>query len=326
MILSPIDDPALEARFAALPPDGMTLFSLGRGSLRGALLHGTRMVNFMRANHGLGPLETLVLGRAYLLAGLLSATIKGEDRLAFRVDGEGPAAGLSVEVQADGSVRGYLLVDPIPFEAGPAAGPGGEAGGGEAPELWRRLFGRGALTMTRFSAAKGTPFSGTVAIGAEPGAGGGLAADLAAYYLRSEQTRSAFDAGIEFDRSGRAIGAGALYIQALPGADEALVEAAERSLAGLPPLGLWFSEGGTRDGFIAECLGPLEPERLGEKRVAFNCGCSRERFAAFLQAGKRELLRDLAEKGPWPAEAACHNCGTVYRFPRDELLALRDAT
>jgi molecular chaperone Hsp33 len=311
MIPAPIDDPALEARFAALPPDGMTVFTLG-GAVRGALLHGTRMVNLMRANHGLGPLETLVLGRAYLLAGLLSATIKGKDRLAFRVDGDGPAAGLSVEAGADGSVRGYLLQSPLPLEATPE--------GESPPSLAQAAFGSGALTMTRIPEGLARPFSGTVAL-----SGAGLAKDLARYYLESEQTRTAFDAGIQFDRSGRAIGAGALYLQALPGAEELFLAEVEEAMGRLPPLGLWFSEGGTRDAFLSELLAPFAPERLGEKRVAFNCGCSREGFVAFLEAGKREILRDLAEKGPWPAEVCCHNCGSVYRFPQAELEALRDS-
>jgi len=315
MILAPIDDPKLEARFAALPPDGMTIFTLGpagrgaagaagRGaSLRGAVLHGTRLVNRMRANHGLGPLETLVLGRAYLLAGLLGATIKGRDRLVFRVDGDGPAAGLAVEACADGSVRGYLFRAPIPLESPPAD-----------ERLLPALFGSGALTMTRFQEGRSSPFSGTVALGST-----GLAKDLATYYLESEQTRTAFDAGIQFDREGKAIGAGALYLQALPGADEGLVETAEELMGRLPPLGLWFAEGGTRDDFLSKLLGGLGPVRLDEKAVGFNCGCSREGFAAFLRAGEREILAGLAAEGPWPAEVTCHNCGSVYRFPKEEL-------
>lgn len=310
MIPALIADPALEARFAALPPDGMTIFTLGGSSLRGALLHGTRLVNHMRANHGLGPLETLVLGRAYLLAGLLTATIKGGDRLAFRVDGDGPAAGLSVEAAADGSVRGYLLRSPIPAESLPADGA-----------LHAALFGAGALTMTRFIEGRTRPFSGTVALGSS-----GLAKDLARYYLESEQTRTAFDAGIQFDRDGRAVGAGALYLQALPGADPELVGRVEEAMGRLPALGLWFSEGGTRDAFLAELLGPFGPERLGERVVRFNCVCSREGFSAFLKAGKREILAELAATGPWPAEVTCHNCGTAYHFQKAELEAMLAST
>jgi molecular chaperone Hsp33 len=302
MIQAAIDDPALEARISALPPDGLSVFTLGGGKARGALLHGTRMVNAMRANHSLGPLETMVLGRAYLAAGLLSSTIKGGDRLALRVDGDGPAEGFSVEAGADGSVRGWLFRSPIAPR--------------EAIEDFdsASLFGSGSLTMTRFSEGRPQPYTGTVALKT-----GRLAQDLSAYYLESEQTRTAFALGIDFDREGRALGAGAIYFQALPGADDEFLAKVEEALAGLPLLGRYFAAGADRRGFIEEALHPLFPEIQGEKSVAFACSCSRERFADFLRSANDELLAELAEKGPWPVETVCHNCGSAYHFPKGEL-------
>ena len=43
-------------------------------------MHGTRMINEMRANHELGILETLVLGRAYLGAYNPFSIIGNEDK------------------------------------------------------------------------------------------------------------------------------------------------------------------------------------------------------------------------------------------------------
>jgi molecular chaperone Hsp33 len=42
------------------------------------------MINEMRANHELGILETLVLGRAYLGAALMTGDLKGMDRLSIK--------------------------------------------------------------------------------------------------------------------------------------------------------------------------------------------------------------------------------------------------
>jgi molecular chaperone Hsp33 len=44
-------------------------FILADGVVRGVIMNASRMVNEMRANHELGILETLALGRAYLGAG-----------------------------------------------------------------------------------------------------------------------------------------------------------------------------------------------------------------------------------------------------------------
>jgi molecular chaperone Hsp33 len=303
MIQAPFDE-VTEGLLAAIPPDGVTLFTLGGGRVRGALLGGTRMVNAMRTNHRLGPLETMVLGRAYLCAGLLGTTIKGGDLLGIRVDGDGPAKGFSVEVSAEGSVRGWLFASPIAIE------------GSENDFDTHAPFGSGRMTVTHFSGAS-QPYIGTVALKT-----GRLSEDLAAYYLESEQTRTAFDLGIQFDRQGRAVGAGSLYFQALPGADEAFLARVDDALSRLPPLGLYFSAGGTREAFLDEKFHELFPEVLGEKSAAFACPCSRERFASFLGAANTDLIADLAENGPWPVETLCHKCGSAYHFSKDELEAM----
>jgi molecular chaperone Hsp33 len=302
MIQAPIDDAELEASLSALPPDGITIFTLGGGKVRGALLNGTRMVNAMRANHGLGPLGTMALGQAYLCAGLLGSTVKGGDRIGIRADGDGPAEGFSVEASADGSVRGWLFRPEIAVQ-GPIEDFGSFS-----------IFGSGSLTVARFAEGRPAPFTGTVALKT-----GRLAQDMSAYYLESEQTRTAFALGIDFDADGRARGAGALFFQALPGADEGFLAKADAALAGLPLLGRYFSAGGGRETFLYKSLHPLFPEILGEKRVAFRCPCSRERFAAFLRSSNGELLAELAGVGPWPVETLCHNCGSAYHFPREEL-------
>jgi molecular chaperone Hsp33 len=305
MIQVPIADEAHQNRLSALTPDGLTVFTLGGGRVRGALLHGTRMVNAMRANHRLGPLETMVLGRAYLSAGLLSSTIKGGDKISLRIDGDGPAEGFSVEASADGSIRGWLFRSPIAVQ-GPI----------EDFDSFS-VFGSGAITVSRFAEGRPRPFTGTVSLKT-----GRLAQDLATYYLESEQTRTAFALGMDFDPEARAIGAGAIYFQALPGADDEFLAKVEEGLGALPPLGRYFSSGGDRQSFLETELHPLFPEILGEQSVAFACPCSRERFARFLRSVNKETLVELTTVGPWPIETVCHNCGSAYHFPREELVAM----
>jgi molecular chaperone Hsp33 len=298
-------DSETKGRLAALAPDGLTYFSLGAGKVRGALLHGTAMVNRMRANHRLGPLETLVLGKAYLGAALVGSTLKGGDRAVLRVDGDGPAEGCSVEASAEVAVRGWLFRSPIDGSALP--------GEGEAFSP----FGSGSLTLSRFSEGRSTPFIGTVALRT-----GSLAEDLSAYYLESEQTRTAFVLGLDFDRSGAATGAGGLFVQALPGTDEAFLEAVEETVRSLPPIARHFSSGGDREDYLYKSLRPHFPEILGERKAAFECPCSRERFASYIDGANGELLAELAETGPWPVETVCHNCGSAYHFQKGELDAM----
>lgn len=302
MITVPITDPALEERFRTMHPDGMSIFLLAGGTLRGAFFHGTRFVNRLRAQHSLGLLETMVLGQASLCGALLIPTMKGHDRAIFRYDTKGPAAGFSVEANSEGYVRGFLLQDPIPVE--------------KAPESWdlAPYLGEGIVTVIRFPEGAREPVSGSVAIRHR-----NIALDLAEYFLVSEQTQTAFNTGIQFDREGRVVGAGGLFLQTMPGADPEMVARAERAFAAAPSLGQWFAEGGDREDIIFGLFRGMDPVVALEREIRFDCPCSREGFASRLAGLDRAELADLAENGSDPVEVVCHNCGSVYRYPGDEI-------
>ncbi|MBO5400329.1 MAG: Hsp33 family molecular chaperone HslO, partial [Spirochaetaceae bacterium] len=66
MIKKEITDLDLIEKLNGIEKDGMSVFVMAEGRLRGALFHGTRFVNDLRAQHNLGILETMVLGQAAL--------------------------------------------------------------------------------------------------------------------------------------------------------------------------------------------------------------------------------------------------------------------
>lgn len=284
--------------------DGMTVFLLGEGSLRGAFFHGTRFVNQMRIQHSLGVLETLVLGQAALCGALLIPTMKGRDRAVFRYDTNGPAAGFSIEADSAGFVRGYLFQNPIPVDA--------------PPQDWdlRPYLGEGTLSVTRFPEGGREPVTGSIEILHR-----NIARDLTEYFRISEQTMTAFNSGIQFDRDGRVVGAGALYLQVMPGAPVDVVEAAEHAFASAPSLGQWFAEGGDREDIIYGLFRNCEPVCVLNRDIRFDCPCSREKYARHLQHLDQAELRDMAQNGPNPTEVYCHNCGSVYQFSREEITA-----
>ena len=290
-------------------PDGMTVFVLQGGTLRGAFFHGTRFVNRLRAQHSLGLLETMLLGQAALCGALMIPTMKGRDRVVFRYDTNGPAAGFSVEASSEGSVRGYLLQNPIPVSA--------------APESWdlAPFFGDGTVSVIRYPEGVREPVTGTVEIRHR-----NVARDLAEYYLASEQTATAFNTGIQFDRDGRVVGAGGLFLQTMPGADPAAVEAAERAFAAAPSLGQWFAEGGDREDVIFGLFRGMDPVVALERDIVFDCPCNRDNYRARVLSLDAREVDDMLAHGPDPLEVYCHNCGSEYRFPLAELRAAREGT
>ncbi|OHD19739.1 MAG: hypothetical protein A2087_09370 [Spirochaetes bacterium GWD1_61_31] len=305
MIPVTYDDPDYQRQLDALPTDGVSIFTLENDAIRGALVSGTRLVAQMALSHRLGPLETLVLGQAYLAAGLLSVTIKGQDRLMLRVQSQGPSAGYSVECNAVGQVRGRLFNQPFelerPLEALDTA----------------LLLGSGFLSITRHQAGRSQPFTGTVALRS-----GRLAEDLAWYYHESEQTNTAFTLGLHFDRAGRVIGAGGLYLQALPFAAADALERVERLVYSLPQLGAAFAGGSGRADIMLRMFPFFDLNMLEERPLAFHCPCDKARLGGFLKALSTAERAQMREYGPFPVEVACHNCGSVYSFDQAELALL----
>ena len=302
-----IDDPVIADKLAALPQDRVDSFVLAEGTYRGALLHGTRMVNQMRANHQLGLIETLLLGHGYLAGGLLSTNVKANDRISFELSCDGPVGGLYVETSAGGTVRGYLKNNPIPLtEAPESLDPG-------------QFVGSGTLSVTKHLERAKQPFTGRIRL-----VYGSLAQDLAAYFVYSEQTPTAFHLSIQFDDHGRAIGAGGLMIQAMPTLGgfqerEDAIEQIDAAVRAIGSIGALFADGETTAEILNRYFAPLGPEPLATRNVRFYCPCTRERFFNFIAALGVEELQDIRQNGPFPLCTTCFNCNTTYSFSAEEI-------
>ncbi|MFH1983506.1 MAG: Hsp33 family molecular chaperone HslO [Pseudomonadota bacterium] len=297
------DDIKAQLKAAAL--DRLHRFVLSGGTVRGAVLHGTRMVNEMRANHGLGILETLVLGHAYLAGGLMTSHLKGNDRIRLAVDCTGPIKGLTVEVNAFGEVRGHLKSVPIAVDK-PL----------ESFNL-SPFFGAGVLEVTRFLEDAKNPFTGRVAL-----MYGSLAKDLAYYFLTSEQIPSAFHLSIKFDTEGTVTGAGGLFLQVLPGAPEDTVASLESLVAGISSIGEAFESGIPAETVIADAFRGHDAKILDSYRVEFFCHCGLEKIRNMLAMLPEDDLRDIRENGPFPVDIQCHHCSSHYQFSQADVVTI----
>ncbi len=305
MIKQTITDNRLNTHLAKIEADNIDIFLLNNGTIRGALLHGTKMINQMRVNHNLGILETLTLGQSYIGAGLMTSMVKGNDRISFAIECGGPIKGLSVEASADGRVRGYLFANPIPITK-PV----------ESFDL-SPFFGPGFLSVTKHLESSKQPFTGQVMM-----QHGRIAKDLANYFLESEQIKTAFMLSVYFDKEGKAVGAGGLFLQVLPGAKDTALESLEGSIEKMPSIGKYFAGGGSTKKLIDEFFSEFSLEIIGEKTISFNCECSRTRFTSFIASMKKSDKDEILKNGPFPLTTTCHNCATEYKFSKEELQAI----
>lgn len=298
----PGDDPKKMYQERSL--DRVHRFLMAGDTVRGYLVHGNRVVRELQANHSLGPLESTVLGQASLGALLMASNLKDEGRIRIQWECGGPVAGMSVEADSHGTVRGYLNENPIPLNA---------LEDGSMPDL----FGPGFLTVTRLFEGKNEPRSSTVEI-----KHGRIAKDLTAYHLESEQAASAMALSVSIGDDGKVSGAGGLFLQALPGAPDEVLDGLENVLSSLPSLGDEFAGERNAEALILDLFAAQAPRFLDSKRVEFFCPCDADLFRKYLQGLAKKDRLEIREKGPFPLEITCQNCATRYSYEEEEIREL----
>ena len=280
-------------------------FVMAGGAVRGVLMQGKRMLREMQANHETGVLESIILGQAYLGCALIAAGLKSDGLIQFKVECGGPLRGLAVEADSHGTVRGYLMENPIPLE--------------KVPETLDTslLFGPGFLSITRYSGKQKNAFTGQVELRT-----GRIAEDLAAYYEESEQLHTVFDLSVNLGKDGNITGGAGLFLQAMPGADPQVLEMVQEAVLKLPSLAGAFTPETEASEFINKYFGDFQPDLLADKRVEFMCGCSKARFEKFLSHLSGKERDEILENGPFPLKTTCHNCNSSYDFSKDELIKI----
>jgi molecular chaperone Hsp33 len=306
MILTEIHDKELTERLASLAPDGITRFSLLGGSAKGAILSGTAMTAQARANHGLGIIESLALSQGLIAGGLISTTMKENAKTNLRMDCSGPLKGFSVDADWQGNIRGYLFNNEVYIDK-PL----------DTFDL-KPFIGQGTLSVSRRTGLSDT-YTGHIEL-----VHGRIAEDVTEYFLKSEQTRTALSLSVRFDKQGRIAGAGGLFFQALPDANDTDMEDIEVWMKEVPLLGNYFSEGKSRKDFLEEWFRNFDINILADSELRFHCECSKERFADYIKTLGKNELEDMINKGQFPLDIRCQYCSSVYPFSKDDLQAMLD--
>jgi len=321
MIRKEIIDEVLNKHLKEIHKDELSMFTMADGQFRGAFFNATNLVNQVRVQHNLGILETLVLGQAMICAGLLIPTMKGREHLTFRYDSNGPAAGFSVEADSTGYVRGFLFQNHIPVD--------------KPLESWdlAPFLGEGTLTISRMGEGMKQAQEGTVEIMYK-----NIAQDLAWYFLQSEQIHTGFNASVQFDKEGRVIGAGGMFIQYIPGdggksrisgnavekesdtnKDE-IITKVENAFRAMPSIGQWFADKGDMEDVIYGLFREFNPSLTLNRDIIFDCPCNKESYINHIKHLSKAELDDIIATAPDPLEVICHNCGSKYQISKDELI------
>lgn len=277
------------------------------GTLRAAVAVTTDLVEAICQRQGTDPTATVALGRLVSGAAVMGSLLKGDQRLALMVEGNGPLKKLHAETDAQGHLRGSVRE--------PVSGIAPTANGFDVPAAVGRA---GFLHVVKDLGLK-EPYRGMVNLYSSE-----IAEDLAYYLTSSEQVPSTVALGVYLDQEGRVAAAGGLLVQAMPEGDEALIALLEERLITLPPLtALLRAEQGPEQ--ILQLL--FEGIPLGSSETTpleFNCTCSRPQVQSMLKTLGRKELEEMAEKDE-PTTVTCEFCKERYSFTGKELNILLDA-
>ncbi|MEO2152713.1 MAG: Hsp33 family molecular chaperone HslO, partial [Thermococcus sp.] len=226
--------------------------------LRVWVVKATDTVRTAQRIHGLSPMAGAVMGRAIVGAILLSSLIKHgtEQKLALKIEGDGPIGMVYVEVDGKGRVRGFVKNPDVPLFIK-------EENGRKKLDI-AKAVGNGVLSVIK-ELRTGKPYVGIV-----PLISGEIAQDIAYYLLQSEQIPSAVGIGVKLDERGEIKVAGGWLVQRMGGTSDKALRIIEEQVKKLKPISELLEEG-KRPEEIALMIIPdeLKPHLLGLKEIEY---------------------------------------------------------
>lgn len=276
------------------------------GAFRMLAVNGTEIVQTAQTDHDTWPASSAALGRTLIGTLLLSsALLKDEEKLTVRILGDGPVGAIVADGNADGTVKGYISQPHVNLPLNPVG----------KIDVRQAVGTSGMVNVTKDLGLK-QPFTGQVPI-----TSGEIAEDLTYYLAKSEQIPSAMGLSV-FVNQDNSIGvAGGFLIQTLPDATDEQLTNLEKNLKALPLVSDLLRDGKTPEMILEEIFADEEIKFLDKMPVAFQCDCSKDRFAKAIAALSKNDLNEMINQDHG-AEAVCKFCGKKYQFTEDELKEL----
>ena len=233
------------------------------GTIRIFVATTTNMVEEARVTHNTAPSSTAAIGRALTAAAMMGVMMKNkEDRLTFKIAGDGPIGNIVMVANSDGDVKGYV---DYPQADVPTRSDGKLDVAG--------VVGTNGEITTIMDLGLKDPY-----IGQSKLVSGEIAEDLAYYYLVSEQQPSAVSLGVLVDKDISVKAAGGFIVQLLPGTSEEDIVKIEETLGKIEPISTLIDQGLSPEEIMQRVLPGFNMQILDKVELKYKCDCSRERI------------------------------------------------
>ncbi len=268
-------------------PPGRMVVALGfGGGVRILAVSLPGPADELATRHALGLIAKKRAAEGLIATALLSAHIKGDERLSVDFQISSPPSAAVYEVHGDGTVRGRFRPEVLQDQA--------------------RLFG--FLSVSK-SYGKRELYRGIAQIDGETVEGA-----LQRFLTESQQVDARVALVADLGDEGTVEYADGCLIERLPQLDSASYQAVTAPLRAEPKRVMDELALGSFAGQPIEVIGATE--------LVFRCGCSREKVTAMIRSlGRVEIALMIEEQGG--AEVICHFCNEARRYTAAELESLR---
>lgn len=258
----------------------------------------TDITNTAIEKHDLWPSAASLLGKAMTIGLLMGGSLKQDQALTIKIDGNGPIGQIVVDANGKGDVRGYCSNPHVTFSKN-----------GKIDEI-TTLGNNGYIDVIKDLHMNDLFISSTEIIT------GDLAKDFTYYLMNSEQIPSAILLGSKFEVDNRCSICGGMMIQVLPNASEETISYLENFLNS----GIEFSQLLINNS-LEEILKIFfnDNYRILETLLCeYKCTCSHNHFKeSLIKLGKKELKEMIDENKD--IEVVCHYCNSRYNYTTNEL-------
>ena len=283
--------------------DRMIHFTLADGAVRGLLIDATATVREAQRLHGTSAVATAALGRTLTATAMLAAMLKEPNAsVTLTIDGDGPLG--KILCVGDGQTVRGMVTNPLvglPLKDGKL-------------DVGCAVGKHGRMSVVKDLRLK-NPYIGQIELQS-----GEIAADLAYYYVQSEQSPSLVSLGVLASDVDTAA-AGGVLLQPMPGCADSVIDELEMRS---PIFGDIAAElrHETLETLLPMWFAGLTPVTLETTPLCYKCHCSRHRMErALISLGEVELNRIIADEVEG-AELVCHFCNQKYHFTTDDLVRL----
>ncbi|AEJ23707.1 Hsp33 family molecular chaperone HslO [Weissella koreensis] len=271
-------------------------------NFRTIAIDGTEMLQQAASFHQATPMGINLLGRALLSTLLVSnAILKGDERLAVTIEGNGPAGKIVTESSATGLVRGYVTNPQV-----------------QTADIVSAVGTEGFLRVTKEMDGESQPFTGSVAL-----ASGRIDDDFTYYMLTSEQIPSLVMVDVAVDENKQVHAAGGFIVSALPDAKQEALDRFYQAVENMPEINQTLQKGQGTFGILERIFGNDNLKQLSTEEVSLYPDLTKREYARMLATLNNDQLQEMVEDDQG-AEIVDRFTGNKIQFNTEELQNIMD--